>query len=512
MALNKILSNIQFINLSIRNRYQYINIVLTIAFSIIIFNTLPFHPDFSGGITIALKYLAGERPYLDIIENNPPMTFYMHMPSAYLEMVTGIRGEYWQYGLALLLCLAVLCIGEWLRTGKAIPSDVQSRKRVNFGLITLLVMPMASFASRDQLTFVLIWPLLALYAEDAVKPRNHPAWVDLGIGLMAGLGACIKFYFVLGPITACLYLCWMKRSIKPVFAIENMAAVVVCLAYVASIKILHPAYIDVILPMMPYTYFSGHPSLLYIFSNGLLVFSSLYLVAMFLKKDERLSDPRARLLLFAALGFSAGYFAFTRNLPFRYIPPASCIFMALAAAQCHAQTSKILKFYETLFLILCMWFMYASQNYSYEGLRILRNLKIDHPKILLLDFDLGIGQPLIRDAGGTLINPGLSPWVTTGALIFMDDETTVEQRIQLARWIEWERNLTAQAAEKNPPDVILVSNKIYPNWFSWANMDVRMAKMLKHYKQVGSTEYVFILIKKTPEELAKQALQPSLVD
>lgn len=214
----------------------------------------------------------------------------------------------------------------------------------------------------------------------------------------------------------------------------------------------------------------------------------------------------------AAFGFSAAYFAFLGYQSFRYVAPASCIFMALAAAQCHARLSFNFKIYEKIFLLLCIWFMWASQHYQHDAYAVLKSLKIDRPKVLLLDFDLGVGQPIIRDIGGTLVNPGLHPWITVGALAFLEDPATAEERLQIARWIEWERNLTAREVEKNPPDIVLVGNSSYPNLWIWANMNVSLANTLKRYKQIASTEYVYILIKKTPEELAEQALRPPLID
>lgn len=493
IALSRILQS-RMITPIVDNPFWRLVIIPVVAIGLLLLN--PFHPDFSGGQTITAKYLAGERPYLDIIENNPPMTFYMHVPSAYLESITGLRGEYWQYVIAILLCLGVVGLGEWLRTGHAVPQDTNSAKRVSIFLITLLIMPSTSFASRDQLTFVLMWPLLALYAEDVIKPRTHRAWVDAGIGILAGLGVCIKFYFFFGPVLACPYLCHFKRSVRPLFGIENICAVVVCLAYLASIRLWHPAYLDLIYPMLKYTYFAGHPTVLYVLANGLLIGSTFYLVMELAKDSPRLDDPRTKLLLIAALGLSICYFAFARNLPFRYLPPASCIFMALAAAQTHGERSLPIKFYEMLFLALCLWFMQISNPYRAEATQFGRSLNLERPKVLLLSGDLGDGQPLIRDLGGTLVNPGLHPWVTLGLAISMEDPTTYEEQLQFNRWIEWERHLTAQAVERNPPDLILIEPYKLVNWLAWAHMNDRLGKLLDQYKQVGTADKLMFFIKK----------------
>ncbi len=509
IALSR-LSESKILNRLVYDPFMRLRLILCLAVASLLLN--PFHPDFTGGQTIAAKYLAGERPYIDIIENNPPMTFYMHMPSAYLETLTGLRGEYWQYILALMLCLAVIGLGEWLRTGHAMPQDRDSAKRVGIFMLTLLVMPMSSFASRDQLTFVLIWPLLALYAEDAVKARTHPAWVYAGIGMLAGLGVCIKFYFFFGPVLACLYLCRIKRSVRPLFGIENISAVTVCLAYLASIRLWHPAYLDFIYPMLKYTYFAGHPSALYVVTNGLLIGTTFYLVMELAKDSPRLNDPRTKLLLMASLGFSICYFAFARNLPFRYLPPASCIFMALAAAQNHSQRSLPVKFYEVLFLVLCGWFMQITSPYRAEATQFVRSLKLDRPKILLLSRDLGDGQPLIRDVGGTLVNPGLHPWVVLGIDTALEAPHPYEMKLEFSRWIEWERNLTARAVERDPPDLIILEPYIRIHWFAWARMNVKLAGMLENYKKIGVANSRTFFIKKTPEELAEQTFKPSFID
>ena len=490
----------------------FLRLWLILASAAAILLAIPFHPDFSAGQSITAKYLAGERPYLDIIENNPPMTFYMHVPSALLEQWTGLRGEYWQDILAFALCLCVTGLGEWLRTGNAIPRDAASARRVGIILVTLLIMPMTSFGSRDQLTFVLMWPMLALYAEDMVKPRSHPAWVDAGIGLMAGLGGCIKFYFILGPIFGCLFLCRAKGSIKPVFGLENIMAALFCVAYLASVKLLHPAYFEWMYPILLDAYFAGHPTLVYILSNGLLVLTTFYLLIALAKDDKRLQDRRTRLLLVAGLGFSVAYFAFTRNLPFRYLPPASCILMALAAAQNHSERPAAIKLYEAVFLAMSAWIMLISNPYRAEATAFARSLNLDRPNILLLSDDLGDGHPLIRDLGGRLVNPGLNPWVTLGLMIKMEDPTTHEQRIRFARLIEWERDLTARAAAKTPPDLILLQNISYVNWLAWVRMNASLGELLRGYKPIGKADNLIFLIRRTPAEMQGMPARSELVD
>ncbi len=490
----------------------FLRLWLIVSAAVVILLNIPFHPDFSAGQTIAAKYLAGERPYIDIIENNPPMTFYMHVPSALLEQWTGLRGEYWQDILAFALCLFVTGLGEWLRTGHFVPRDADSARRVGLYLVILLIMPMTSFGSRDQLTFVLMWPMLALYAEDMVKARTHPVWVDAAIGLLAGLGGCIKFYFVLGPIFGCLFLCLVKRSIKPLFGLENMMAALFCVAYLASVKLLHPAYFEFMYPIMLDAYFAGHPTLIYILSNGLLILTTLYLLMLVAKDDNRLGDPRTQLLLVAGLGCSAAYFAFTRNLPFRYLPPASCLLMALVAAQNHSGRPNVIKFYEAVFVSLCAWYMLVSNPYRADTTAFLRSLKLDRPNVLLLSGDLGDGHPLIRDLGGRLVNPGLHPWVTLGLTIAMEDPTTPEQQLRFSKLIEWERDLTAKAAAKTPPDLILVENRYYVNWYAWAVMNPQMNKMLRGYKQIGKADNLIFLVKRTPEDMAKEPVRSDPAD
>ena len=490
----------------------FLRLWLILATAIVVLLNIPFHPDFSAGQTITAKFLAGKRPYLDIIENNPPMTFYMHVPSAVLEQWTGLRGEYWQDILAFALCLCVIGLGEWLRTGYAVPRDAASARRVGIYAITLLIMPMTSFGSRDQLTFVLMWPILALYSEDMVKPRTHPAWVDAVIGLMAGLGVCIKFYFVLGPMFGCLFLCLSKRSIKPLFGLENIMAALLCVAYLASVKLLHPAYFEWMYPILLDAYFAGHPTLIYILWNGLLVLTTLYLLIVLARDDKRLHDPRTKLLLAAGFGCSVAYFAFTRNLPFRYLPPASCLLMALAAAQNHSERPTIIKLYEAVFLAMCAWFMLVSNPNRAEATAFGLSLKLDRPNVLLLSGDLGDGHPLIRDLGGRLVNPGLNPWVTLGLMVKMEDPTTHEQRMRFARLIEWERDLTARATEKTPPDLILVQNMHYVNWLAWARMNVSMDNMLRGYKSIGKADNLIFLVRRTPDEMAGVPARSELVD
>jgi hypothetical protein len=186
--------------------------------------------------------------------------------------------------------------------------------------------------------------------------------------------------------------------------------------------------------------------------------------------------------------------------------------MALVAAQNHSGRPNVIKFYEAVFVSLCAWYMLVSNPYRADTTAFLRSLKLDRPNVLLLSGDLGDGHPLIRDLGGRLVNPGLHPWVTLGLTIAMEDPTTPEQQLRFSKLIEWERDLTAKAAAKTPPDLILVENRYYVNWYAWAVMNPQMNKMLRGYKQIGKADNLIFLVKRTPEDMAKEPVRSDPAD
>ena len=94
----------------------------------------------------------------------------------------------------------------------------------------------------------------------------------------------------------------------------------------------------------------------------------------------------------------------------------------------------------------------------------------------------------------------------------MEDPTTPEQQLRFSKLIEWERDLTAKAAAKTPPDLILVENRYYVNWYAWAVMNPQMNKMLRGYKQIGKADNLIFLVKRTPEDMAKEPVRSDPAD
>ena len=64
--------------------------------------------DVSWLLTLDEKWLDGARPYVDIVETNPPMSLYLYMPVALLGRWLGIAPERLLDALILALALASL--------------------------------------------------------------------------------------------------------------------------------------------------------------------------------------------------------------------------------------------------------------------------------------------------------------------------------------------------------------------------------------------------------------------
>ncbi len=97
-------------------------------------------------------------------------------------------------------------------------------------------------------------------------------------------------------------------------------------------------------------------------------------------------------------------------------------------------------------------------------------------------------------------------------MIKMEDPTTHEQRIRFARLIEWERDLTARAAAKTPPDLILLQNISYVNWLAWVRMNASLGELLRGYKPIGKADNLIFLIRRTPAEMQGMPARSELVD
>src|SRR4029434_9269112 len=111
----------------------------------------------------------------------------------------------------------------------------------------LALFPLDVFGEREHLMLILALPYVFLTAARLVGNRI-PSRLAVFIGLLAALGFGMKPYFLLVPICLEIYIAVVRRSILSWRRPETLTLALALLSYAAAIPIVHPEYVDVIIP------------------------------------------------------------------------------------------------------------------------------------------------------------------------------------------------------------------------------------------------------------------------
>lgn len=191
------------------------------------------------------QWLAGARLYVDLIEVNPPLNFYLTIPALALADLLQISDANGQYLWLALLIFASLC---WCRI--IIKSELAISARACplalIGIATAFVLPaLDNMGQRDQMLVILAMPWIL--GQMAPLPSARGSLIARAA--CAALGVCLKPHFIVFPATAVLLESARQRSLRPILSASSLTFLLTGSAYVLLVAIFHPAYLGEIVPI-----------------------------------------------------------------------------------------------------------------------------------------------------------------------------------------------------------------------------------------------------------------------
>lgn len=313
-----------------RNRIDPWPVALAVVLAGLLIALLPrpLSSDISGQLWLAQQIRQGARLYVDLVEINPPLWFWMAVPVQVSAAATGLQAD----GL-LIAAVAVAALAALVATDRLTRHLAPTPRRtfLLYAALILFVMPIRDFGQREQLALFAALPYAALVA---VRRRGDPAGVLLAILVGAGgaLGFALKHYFLVAPILLELWLLLgLRRDWRPVRP-ETLALAAVGVAYGAAILIATPEYLTEMAPRLRLAYGIGAPTPRQMILPAQLVWL-LTLVAI--GPNLRLlcgaggSLPAA--LLIAAAGFVAAWLIQHKGWPYQSIPATGLFALGFAA-------------------------------------------------------------------------------------------------------------------------------------------------------------------------------------
>ena len=293
---------------------------------ILYYQNWPLGSDVAGQFLLARAMRNGARLYVDLLEINPPLWFWMAMPFDALAQWTQIPAP------SLIIVTPGGLVGAVVRCARRLlPSDVPATGFLLYLVLVLLVVPMRNLEQREHLALIAAVPLMLLAAarrSDRVVPSGLALW----IGFAASLGLMLKPQFAAVPILLELWLLlalgrrWMP--LRP----ENLSMATAAVLYALAIVTLCPTYLPEVVAKIAPIYQMTGPSLLDIV-GGLPMLWLLMIIGLAVQRHVFRTGVGPMTMAFAT-GFVGFGFAFAvqhKGWLYQGVPATGCLALALAA-------------------------------------------------------------------------------------------------------------------------------------------------------------------------------------
>lgn len=456
-------------------------------------------------LTLGEKMLAGQRPYIDMVETNPPMSILLYLPAVIGGRGLGVAPEIMVNGLVLAAIAASLALcGRALR--QAVEDRVTLWRLAAAGAFVLTVLPTGVFAEREHIMIIASLPFLAVVIARS-QARPPTALVAALAGLGCGLAMAIKPHFALVAGGALLVSAWRMRSIRPLIALEVWAASLVVGLYALALVVLFPAFLA-FLPIIRDTYLPVRQPLIQLLiwppPLAWLVLGGLSILIARMRPGA--GWPAAILLAASAGGF-ASYLIQGKGWPYHSYPMIALAVLALDAAVALGapvraplagplanRAVRIGAVAASLVIVIgalgatMRWFTLKG---DYHALNDPVAAIAPHPRLISITADIAVGHPLTRELHGTWVGSDCSQWVSAGVLTLEHrGGLSPARRARLDGLMIQDRQRLARDIATGRPDVILISTN--RDWLGWARADPALAAALGGYRPIETIQGVAI--------------------
>jgi hypothetical protein len=453
--------------------------------------------DVSWGFTMAEKLLAGERPYVDFIEPNPPSYIYLHLPAVIVAHWIGLSPE------LVMDWLVFIAIGGSLWLSGRILLRANLLQRFDSAMLLALVMtivavlPAQTFAEREHIAIVLFLPMLAAMLVRATGGK--PSWSEIVIaGVGAGAMMVLKPHLALGLAATVAMAAFSARCWTILVAMENWIAAAVVAAYGGAIALAYPEFLSATVPLLLAVYVPIRNSLwdMLVRLPAVPIWITSLLALVLLRRSEPY-DRVYGILLAASVGFAGSWLVQGKGWAYHSYPMLALALIALACAMSERRAQERTPLERGGWAIGAGFLAYVAFIWMNVGVSLtslvapIRQIK-PHPTMLAISYNIGVGHPLVRQVGGTWVGGNPSLWITGGAEWRRAHQPTPEERAELDRYVALDRAMLVDALRNRKPDVIVIQ-KVPMDFEKWARADREIDDLLKPYREAVTTSEMLVL-------------------
>lgn len=328
--------------------------------------------------------LQGQKPYIDFIDLNPPLIFYINVVPAFINQFIGTSAQIILiFKVLLLLAIFASTWSVYMILKEAKPSirSLTFPITLSFLLFCMFLIHNRVYGDREHLFVIALLPYIFLrFMRYSEKPRYPLFWSAL-IGLFLGITACLKPHFLFNVVVLELALLWFFHKRKPHFSAEFNAALIFTALYVLHFFLLpqdiQNAFFNEIVPMVLNNYSSYHKSLaeILLMAPPLLFVTLIFCIYPFLIKGASAQHILLRVLALLGISFIANYLLQFKGWNYHLIPLYSFVFIAVAVfigtlkMETQSRAKRFLFATVGSFAILCAYQTYEAVRIFYEPQR-----------------------------------------------------------------------------------------------------------------------------------------------
>ena len=463
-----------------------------LAFAMAFHSLVPLTADVSYFLLADERILAGAVPYVDILETNPPLAFWITLPPVWLARILGLSSQVSFVAYVCLMIAASLAVTRLILRSAGEASGNTALLLIASAM-ALTVVPAEAFGQREHFATLLALPYVAAAAQLAEGRKPRTALCVLA-GLLGGVGMAFKPYLLAIPMLVEAFLLWERRDWRQLFRTETLGMAGVLAAYPLLVWQFTPAYFSEIVPLALITYGAFEISyLLTLLRHPVAVFALFIGVATTLIWRSNLQRRGDWVWIAASAGGFICYLVQAKGWPYQLLPGLVFVTIPLLvnAARIPGAMARVVIFGCFAIVVIKGFSIFiGTQNLRIAYLdKLLAERKPQ--RIMALSYDLGLLFPFVETRGIVWSGRFQSIWTMPAVA---RELIPVEQRDAV----------TAQTAEfvaedlnRWKPDVVIVdrqSNTLrlqgheikYVEWFS-RSPDFVLA--WSSYKLVNSNGY-----------------------
>ena len=457
--------------------------VLTfLSMTALYFSNQLLNHDVAWYLTATRRWLEGANLYVDIIEVNPPVIFYLMVPVILAADLLHISEKFaFVAFICLMTAVSLIWSAHLLRRQKYLaPSQRYAVVAASF--VGLVFVQMTYFGQRDHIMLIFALPyfISQIFIRD---PQKLAPLEQIALGLYAGLGIVLKHYFLLAPLALILVSIYQKHSFKPLLSLSHWAIGCVCLFYVAFVYVFHGDYFSAIVPMGQLVYAAYNRDIIEVlFLNSFHIYL-LCLAAIYLS-HKAVDDETKRIserLIALCLGLGLAYIIQSKGWSYHFNPFFAVLVLCAAwvlVTEWQARAKrKFAMIFSAWIILVALIKTFVNGAYSNDMVESFHSPLADNAPVerfLVLSSNVWPAFPLANELSALHTSPYPALWPIPGAvrkLAATDCHRDANTCMRLTTILDDVRHNVVESFLAGKPQLVIVDAREQKGYFADQSFD-----------------------------------------